>query len=73
MQISPNMLIEDIVNKIFQEVYHSEVRKSHRNITFEAHSPLILVRNFVVPFGELLIPNPNIESLIEVIKQISYI
>ncbi|OII74963.1 hypothetical protein cand_004850 [Cryptosporidium andersoni] len=73
MQISPNMLIEDIVNKIFQEVYHSEVRKSLRNITFEAHSPLILVRNFVVPFGELLIPNPNIESLIEVIKQISYI
>ncbi|EEA07706.1 uncharacterized protein CMU_006290 [Cryptosporidium muris RN66] len=73
MQISPNMLIEDIVDKIFQEVYHSEVRKSLRNITFEAHSPLILVRNFVIPFGELLIPNPNIESLIEVIKQISYI
>ncbi|KAL7068551.1 hypothetical protein ACR3K2_09930 [Cryptosporidium serpentis] len=73
MQISPNMLIEDIVNKIFQEVDHSEVRKSLRNITFEAHSPLILVRNFVIPFGELLIPNPNIESLIEVIKQISYI
>ncbi|KAH8582776.1 uncharacterized protein ELE39_002622 [Cryptosporidium sp. chipmunk genotype I] len=68
MQLSPKLNTEGVARRILQEVDHSEVRQSLRHITFEESSPLILVRNHILPYGELLLPNPQVSQLINAVR-----
>lgn len=72
MQLSPELNIEGIAKRILQEVDHSEVRQSLRHITFEESSPLILVRSHILPYGELLLPNPQVSQLIGAVRSCCY-
>lgn len=72
MQLSPDLNIEGVAKRILQEVDHSEVRQSLRHITFDESSPLILVRNHVFPYGELLLPNPQVSKLINAVRSCSF-
>lgn len=72
IQISPDLNTEGVARRILQEVDHSEVRQSLRHITFEESSPLILVRSHILPYGELLLPNPQVSQLICAVKSCNY-
>ncbi|KAK9171310.1 Uncharacterized protein cmbei_700580 [Cryptosporidium meleagridis] len=72
MQLSPDLNTEGVAKRILQEVDHSEVRQSLRHITFDESSPLILVRNHVFPYGELLLPNPQVSKLINAVKSCNF-
>ncbi|KAH8739854.1 hypothetical protein FG386_002073, partial [Cryptosporidium ryanae] len=72
LQLSPEMKIEDVAKRILEEVDHSEVRQSLRNISFSRSCPLILVRNYITPCGEILIPSPDISNLIGAVRSCKF-
>ncbi|KAK6589955.1 hypothetical protein RS030_192825 [Cryptosporidium xiaoi] len=72
LQLSPEMKIEDVARRILEEVDHSEVRQSLKNISFGESCPLILVRNYITPYGEILIPNPDISNLIGAVRSCKF-